>query len=156
VVDAEPVERAVDRVAQVVHRVLLRQFAVAGLRVVVEVVADLRGDGHLLAALREHLAEQLLRAAVSVHVARVEVGDAGVERVLDHLQGVRLVAVPPPVRADDPRAEADLAHLDPRIAEFAVVHTRAWSDGHLAGTVRVGAVHGRPERARDRRVIRLR
>jgi hypothetical protein len=132
-VDAQPFEALLDGVSEVVGVHLLREFAVARLRVVVEVVAHLRRDGHLVAALGEHRPEQFLAAAVAVDVARVEVRDALVEGVLHHLDGVVLVAVTPPVGADDPRAEPDFADLDAGVPEFAVLHARGLVGLSLSG-----------------------
>src|SRR5699024_8926770 len=52
-----------------------------------------------------------------------------------HLDRIRFAPVAPPVGADGPRAEAHFAHLDARITEFAVLHSRAWYPAHLAGVI---------------------
>jgi hypothetical protein len=97
---------------------------VAGLRVVVEVVSHLRPESHLVAAVGEHLADYLLAPAVAVHVAGVDERRAPVDGVFDQFDRLGLRAVPPPVGADDPRAERDLAHRDVGIAERSRLHTR--------------------------------
>ncbi|CDK40198.1 hypothetical protein BN903_108 [Halorubrum sp. AJ67] len=123
VVGVEPVERGLERLGEVLAVQLLRQFAVAGLRVVVEIVADLRRQRHLVAAAVDGPPDYLLAVAVAVHVAGVDVGDARVERVLDHPDRLFVGAVAPPIGADDPRAEADLGDLDAGVPQFAVLHT---------------------------------
>jgi len=108
VVGVEPVERAFESGFEVLAVELLRKLAVSGLRIVVEVVADLRRERHLVATAADRAADYLLAVAVAVHVAGVDVRDARVERVFDHTDRLFVRAVAPPVGADDPRAEADL------------------------------------------------
>jgi len=139
---SSPVERAFESGFEVLAVELLRKLAVSGLRIVVEVVADLRRERHLVATAADRAADYyLLAVAVAVHVAGVDVRDARVERVFDHTDRLFVRAVAPPVGADDPRAEADLRDLDAGVPEFAVLHTPNWESGHLAGAV---------SRARDR------
>jgi len=135
VVGVEPVERAFESGFEVLAVELLRKLAVSGLRIVVEVVADLRRERHLVATAADRAADYLLAVAVAVHVAGVDVRDARVERVFDHTDRLFVRAVAPPVGADDPRAEADLRDLDAGVPEFAVLHTPNWESGHLAGAV---------------------
>jgi len=84
VVGVEPVERAFESGFEVLAVELLRKLAVSGLRIVVEVVADLRRERHLVATAADRAADYLLAVAVAVHVAGVDVRDARVERVFDH------------------------------------------------------------------------
>ncbi len=107
VVRAKAVERAVNSCVHPFGRDLLREFAVAGLRIVVEVVPDFRRDGDFVAVLRQRFADHLFAVAVAVYVAGVEVRHVLVERVLDHVDSIVASTVAPPVRADDPGTEPD-------------------------------------------------
>ena len=65
-------------------------------------------------------ADELFVEALAVRVARVEEGDAEVERARDERVGGLVVA--PPVRAQRPRAKADRRGLELRVAEGATPH----------------------------------
>jgi len=133
VVHPQPVERAVQGGANPLGRDLLGQFAVARLRVVVEVVADLGGDGHFVPDLRERVADEFLAVAVAVDVTGVEKGDVPVDGVLDHLNSLLARSVAPPVRPDDPGTEADLRDFDSRVPERVVLHAAVLGENALIG-----------------------
>ncbi len=139
VVHLQAVERAVERGMNPLGVDALGELAVAGLWVVVEVVAELRGDGDLVADLAEGLTDELLGVAVAVHVAGVKECDALFDGVADHVDGLLSGAVAPPVRADDPCTEADLADLDAGGTEFAVLHDCLLARGPLSGCDSGGA-----------------
>jgi hypothetical protein len=75
-VDAQPLERAVDGLADVLRTAVVAAGAHA---VVVELVAELGGQHDLVAALGQHAGEQPLVGQGAVDVGGVEEGDAQVE-----------------------------------------------------------------------------
>ena len=116
-VEVDPVglqaaERRLDRLADV-RAGAARRLAVA------EVVAELRREHDLVAAAAERAADDLLAAAaVAVDVGRVEEGDAGVERRVDHRARGGLVDPAAEVVA----AEPDDGHLEVGAAQAAGAH----------------------------------
>jgi hypothetical protein len=99
--------------------VLGRPSDVDGVRplpVVVDAVAELRGDHRLAAPRAERASKELLALRAAVDVGRVEERDSGIERRVDHRRGRRLVDPPAEVVA----ADADLG--DEQAADRACVH----------------------------------
>ena len=96
----------------------------AGRPAVVRVLAhrrhELGGQHDLVAPALERLADDLLRLAAGVHVGGVDEVDAAVERGVDDLDAVVVVAVAP--GAEHHRPEAVAADLDPGGTERGAFH----------------------------------
>ena len=129
VVGAEPAQRAVDALADV----LARQAAVVHARAGRPV--DLGEDLEALAALAlQRLAQHLLGAGRGVDVGGVEGGDAGVERgVHARDRGVLLDLGP----VGDPVAVGDLADLEAGAAEEPMLHASTLCASTTGATGRV-------------------
>ena len=112
VVGLQALQRGVDLLVDL----LRRQPAVDGRHFEVH----LRGE-HVIGALvpGQHLSEQRLRRAAAVDVGGVDEVDPRVERRLHACLGLFALD---PARIGQPRAEADLGHLDVAGAELAEVH----------------------------------
>ena len=116
-VEVEPV-RAQARQARL-HG--LHDIAARGALLAARVVHDhaaFAGEHDVLAALAENLAHQGLRAAASIHVRRVEQGDAQIQRLVD--DGARGLLVDP--RAKIVAADAGDGHIEAGAAEFTGLH----------------------------------
>ena len=83
----------------------------------------LGGQHHPVAPTGERRPEELLGHAEVVDVGRVEQGDAGIERPIDHLPASLLVGVAP--RPEHHRAQREGADLDAAGAELSVLHAQA-------------------------------
>src|SRR5262245_26914675 len=66
--------------------------------------------------------EALAVAVLTIDVAGVEEGDAGLERGTQQARCLLLRVGAPPARRDGPHPEADFAELDAGAAEHALVH----------------------------------
>src|SRR5207237_1964313 len=109
--------------ADELRRHVLRQLALAAgaLRVVVEVVAELRADDEVGPFGEERL-EHRLAAAVAVGVGGVDVVDAEVEAGADQVAGLLVGVVAPPAGGDGPGPEAELGNTKISAVEVAVAH----------------------------------
>ena len=89
---------------------LLRPLLVADARrgLVVDVIAELGGDDHLVPAMAHELGEDFLAVTVAVGVGGVEEVDAQLERLFEQLAARLLGDAAPPVGGYGPNAEADL------------------------------------------------
>ena len=106
-----------------------------------DVVAELRGDGDLVALRAQRLRQQPVGAALRVRVGGVEQGDAGVEARADQLDGAIVGDVAPPARGYGPQAEADLRRGHVAVAERPVTHPPIlWTPPGRVGRVRIGLV----------------
>src|SRR5207237_3513025 len=109
--------------ADELRRHVLRQLALAAgaLRVVVEVVAELRADDEV-GPLGEKRFEHRLAAAVAVGVGGVDVVDAEVEAGADQVAGLLVGVVAPPTGGDSPSPEAELGNAEIGAVESSVAH----------------------------------
>src|SRR5689334_14688035 len=115
VIDAEPPQRGIDCLVDVLGRAVDRAAAVLE-----PTVAELRGDDVLVAPSGNRLADELLVRSLAVDVCGVEEVDPELERAVDRRD--RLLLVGRPVPGGHPHAaEALCRHLQP-LAERAPLH----------------------------------
>ncbi len=123
-VDVVPAQAAQGRLDLGPHRLrppVLRTLRVPGRDArCVDVVADLRGDHHVVAPPEQVGEDRLAEAVVAVDRRGVEEGDAGVEGGV-HETGL-VVDLAPPVGRDRPRAEPDLGDDEVASSEPSIPH----------------------------------
>jgi hypothetical protein len=115
VVDAEALERGVTGGPDVVRGVVDRADAVDAPD------AELGGQHHLVAAVLDGPADELLVVPAAVHVGGVEEVDAEVEGAVDDRDGLLLVALAVEL-GHAHAAEPESRHLRPVLAQSALVH----------------------------------
>src|SRR5439155_16170630 len=84
-------------------------------------LAELRGEHHLLARALERPAEQLLVVAPAVHVRGVQEVDAQVQRVVDDVDGLGVIALAVGARHGH-APESDGRDLQVAVAQLAILH----------------------------------
>ena len=111
----------------VLRREILREFLVAVpfAVVIVEIVAELRGDNDTVADVAERVCEDHLALALSICVGGVEERDPGIVGFSQQLDAALIVLNAPPAGADGPEAETNRRNLDPSITESTIFHARA-------------------------------
>ncbi|MBK5115675.1 MAG: hypothetical protein JJE23_02035 [Thermoleophilia bacterium] len=116
VVEAEPLQRSVDRAAHILGAAVDRAIPM-----LVEAHAELGRDHDLVATSGERFAEQLLVITPAVHLGGVEEAHTELDRAVE--RGDRLRLVPLTVEAGHSHAaEADLRYLESVVAECSLVH----------------------------------
>src|SRR5215217_4040887 len=89
---------------------------------VIEVVADLGRDHHLVAHVSEGVCEERLSFARAVGVRGVEVVDAPLAGLSQELCGPLIVHLSPPAGRDRPHSESDLGDLYIGAAQRTIFH----------------------------------
>ena len=121
VVDAEPLQRGVARLAHVLRLAVDAEEAA----VLAALVAELRGEHDLVAAAGDRAAHELLVGERAVHVGGVEEDDPELERPVDGGDG--LVLVGGAVELGHPHAAEALGrYLEALAAECALLHGRSF------------------------------
>ena len=86
-------------------------MADAGSQLVVEVIAKLGCDYHFMAAVAQHLGQNLLTITLAVSVGGVKEVDAQLQGVFQQLRPLLLGNIAPPVGGYGPDAKADFREL---------------------------------------------
>lgn len=136
VVGAETLQRCGERAAGVLRGVV---GTGEGAGLLVEDVAPLGGEDHVVPALAERAAEDAFAVPRAVGVGGVEERDTQIEGAPDRPYGLLVVDLAPaerlparvlPLPADGPAAEAESAHVDTAAAEGPDVRLRLHAWGH--------------------------
>jgi hypothetical protein len=132
-VDLEPLEAGIDGVKYVLP--VAAHAEELALRAAD--VAELRGQEHILAAARDRLSDQLLVVAGAVHVGGIDEVAAGIEKVMDHANRLRVTLAARSVElAHAHGAEAERRDAKPLSAELTL------NDGCFLHVLNIGPARG--------------